>query len=327
MHPSWRDLVIDRLTAHQPSRRKFLERTGISGFLLALSSAGGATGGRELPLLRNEEDWRALSAAIPRVLRSERFAVWRVLTSLQSALLGSTDARPAAGATERQITNLAEKVLASLRDGWGAGENPPSAAELDLYYGVSECIAPLPQGPDLRLIWEAAWKAARSNIAKFDPTEIEMKLDELLDWAQIASSISENEPRFLRQVWFPENYVKKLTPLIPLLKERVALRFDLDYEYECTDEEGRMNTISLIASRIAEHTADLEVEALALVKLAKENELRAEKVRRELEERATEEEREEREKDYRRTAPPESAVAECDPLESIIDVGELFRDL
>lgn len=151
MHPSWRDLVIDRLIAHQSSRRKFLERCGITGFLLALSSAGGATGGRELPLLRSEEDWLALGEAVPRVLRSKNFAAWRVLTSLQTALLGSTDSRPPAGATERQITHLAESVLAFLRGLWSAGQDCPSAAVLDLYYGVSECIAPLPPGPDLRL--------------------------------------------------------------------------------------------------------------------------------------------------------------------------------
>ncbi len=327
MHPSWRDLVIDYLIAHQSSRRRFLERCGISGFLLALSSAGGATGGRDLPLLRSEEDWLALGEAVPRVLRSERFAAWRVLTSLQSALLGSTESRPAAGATERQITYLAESVLSLLRERWSAGEDCPSAAVLDLYYGVSECIAPLPQGPDLRPTWEAAWDAARADIAKFDPNAMEMELDELLEWLQIATSIAENDPRFLRQVWFPSNYVKLLTPLLPLLQGRVALRFDLEYEADCTEEEGRMDTIAAIASRIAEHIGELDDEALTVSKLAKENELRAEKVRRELEERATEEEREEREKNYGRSSRSENPAPERDPLEIVIDLAELFRDL
>lgn len=327
MHPSWRDLVIDRLIAHQSSRRRFLERCGISGFLLALSSAGGATGGRDLPFLRSEEDWLALGEAVPRVLRSGRFAAWRVLTSLQSALLGSTNSRPAAGATKAQITHLAKSILAFLRKLWSAGEDCPSAGVLDLYYGVSECIAPLPQGPDLRLTWEGAWEAASADIAEFDPKAMEMDLDGLLEWLQTATSIAENEPRFLRQVWFPSNYVKVLTPFLPLLQERVALRFDLEYEADCTEEEARMDTIAVIASRFAEHIEELEDEALAVSKLAKENELRAEKVRRELEERATEEEREEREKNYGRSTRSENQAPERDPLETFIDVAELFRDL
>jgi hypothetical protein len=50
VHPSWRDLVIDELAADADARRRFLARCTIDGLVLALSTGGGASGERALPL-------------------------------------------------------------------------------------------------------------------------------------------------------------------------------------------------------------------------------------------------------------------------------------
>ncbi len=64
VHPSWRDLVIDRLAADPDARRRFLERCSIDGVLLALSLGGGHDGERSRPLLGSDADWDALDARI-----------------------------------------------------------------------------------------------------------------------------------------------------------------------------------------------------------------------------------------------------------------------
>jgi hypothetical protein len=64
VHPSWRDLVIDRLAADPEARRCFLERCSIDGVLLALSHGGGRAGERSRPLLHSDADWDALDARI-----------------------------------------------------------------------------------------------------------------------------------------------------------------------------------------------------------------------------------------------------------------------
>jgi hypothetical protein len=61
VHPSWRDLVIDELVGDRVARQKFLRACSIEGILLAVSTAGGATGERLLPLVRDDQDWDALS--------------------------------------------------------------------------------------------------------------------------------------------------------------------------------------------------------------------------------------------------------------------------
>src|SRR5207253_1027146 len=63
-HPSWRDLVIDRLAADEGARRRFLERCGVDGLLLALSTEGGEEGLRTLPLLVGDADWDELAGRL-----------------------------------------------------------------------------------------------------------------------------------------------------------------------------------------------------------------------------------------------------------------------
>jgi hypothetical protein len=64
VHPSWRDLVIERLAAHPDERLAFLSRCSIEGVLLALSRGGGAEGERAQPLLLTDADWDALHARL-----------------------------------------------------------------------------------------------------------------------------------------------------------------------------------------------------------------------------------------------------------------------
>jgi hypothetical protein len=60
VHPSWRDLVIDTPAADGGARRTFLHAASLDGVALALSTAGGSAGERDLPLLREDADWDAL---------------------------------------------------------------------------------------------------------------------------------------------------------------------------------------------------------------------------------------------------------------------------
>ena len=57
VHPSWRDLVIEELATDADARRAFLRDCSVEGVLLALSTGGGVTGERSLPLLIDDADW------------------------------------------------------------------------------------------------------------------------------------------------------------------------------------------------------------------------------------------------------------------------------
>lgn len=64
VHPTWRDLVIERLAGDAALRARFLGRCGPHGVALALSTRGGAAGERGLPLVAGDEDWDAIGDRI-----------------------------------------------------------------------------------------------------------------------------------------------------------------------------------------------------------------------------------------------------------------------
>src|SRR5882757_9830620 len=116
MHPSWRDLVIDHLARDAASRQKFLSRCGLQGFLLALSSAGGATGERAIPLLVQPRDWQALSESLPTVLTSGPYASWSALTTVHNAIVANKGAVP--NDKQPRLLKLAEELLKHLNLSW-----------------------------------------------------------------------------------------------------------------------------------------------------------------------------------------------------------------
>lgn len=71
MHPSWRDLLIERLASEAKTRQEFLAKCGIEGFLLAVSSAGGVTGKRQAPLIKTDQDLESAAIAAFRLIKTE----------------------------------------------------------------------------------------------------------------------------------------------------------------------------------------------------------------------------------------------------------------
>src|SRR5687768_14426533 len=89
-HPSWRDVVIDHLMRHPDDRRRFLRRCSMVGLELALSVSGGATGQREQPLLRAEEDWLELRRRMLELLPDQDHDGHRLLLEALHASLLAT---------------------------------------------------------------------------------------------------------------------------------------------------------------------------------------------------------------------------------------------
>ena len=107
VHPSWRDVAIEALADDEEQRLRFLHACEVDGLQLALSVAGGAAGGRSLPLLRTDADWDALADRLHDVLRYGRDEdVVRLLDVLETAL-----AAPLGERAEAEVVALAEHAL------------------------------------------------------------------------------------------------------------------------------------------------------------------------------------------------------------------------
>jgi hypothetical protein len=324
MHPSWRDLVIDHLASDGRARRHFLLRCGLHGFLLAVSSAGGATGLRRYPLLVNGEDWDALIAAVPRVIESDSRAAASILAMLAEALPPGSDATPS---PEREkLVALAETTLAFLRQKWSAnGISDP--ALLDRYFFVSEYLVTLPPSPDLRPTWDAAQSEALAEINDFDPDQIEIQISACREWLEFAAVIHRNEPRFIRTVAFPQQFETLITEFIPRLNERAELDFDFDDADQCREEQDRLDEIGKLADAIVTRFPTLLEAAKRVAFLARLNERRVDGIRESFEEEREPDEEEKAMIAEMAAIPAPDDEDVTDPIQENINIDKLFADL
>ncbi|HEX6023955.1 MAG TPA: hypothetical protein VFZ00_18340 [Solirubrobacter sp.] len=183
VHPSWRDLVIAELAEDAETRRHFLARCGVDGAAVALSGAGGATGERERPLLREDADWDALADGLYAFCHDidEADAI-RLLSVLETA--GDDD----------EVRALAELVLKRLR--W-AGK-PISVDALAAWFPVAAKLDPRPEPPAVGMMWvELEPHAAPSG-----PQELER----FADWLRLAELLHEHDADLLERLGFPDRY-------------------------------------------------------------------------------------------------------------------------
>jgi hypothetical protein len=160
VHPSWRDLVIDCVADDTQARQHFLRRSGTHGIVLALSTGGGGSGQRRLPLVRSDQDWDALTDRLFEMMTGlelpDLIAVFAAMSEAIDAL-GGTTAFDEACATART-------VLARTGATWNLTHKP---IPLDALYGwlaLGRRLEPRPEPPDLSATWVDLLPARAPNV-------------------------------------------------------------------------------------------------------------------------------------------------------------------
>lgn len=321
MHPSWRDLVIEELATDGAAREHFLKNCGPPGFLLALSVAGGATGGRVMPLLCTSKDWAALSDSVPRVLRLSEDASTKVLASLHAALTTA----PKLHAATSPMGRFADHVLSVLRELWANNHLQPGAGEVERYYMISQLLDPLPPGPILKPIWTRSWKACNKQAASFETDERWPELHEVQDWLHLVQVIIENEPRFARQIGLPAEFTEFAKNLLEKVRVRGEAALDLETADYCTIEEGHLEVLQTIAHQIGTAFRSLKVTAKNAARKIWQNSMRVEELRHQMEEEARENEDSDP-YDYSSEG-DEAEPEERTILDEYVNIDRLFADL
>ena len=141
VHPTWRDLVIERLAADAALRHRFLGRCGPHGVVLALSTSGGAEGERRLPLICDDEDWDALGdriyTLVPELEHAELVAIFAAIGRALRDLIREEPAR----AGEARV--LARMALQRTDSVWTAANAPVPLDCIDAWLGLSKHFDPL----------------------------------------------------------------------------------------------------------------------------------------------------------------------------------------
>jgi hypothetical protein len=134
VHPSVRDTIIEYLMTHDSYRERFLATAQASGAVMALSTAGGARGNLDRPLLRNIEDWNALNGTVKRIGSSGNFREQFVmLQGIQEAIRTSKSERD----EYDLIRTLAIAILHAIHASWGTQTKGVTVRALRIFYELS----------------------------------------------------------------------------------------------------------------------------------------------------------------------------------------------
>ena len=140
----------------------------------------------------------------------------------------------------------------------------------------------------------------------------------MADWIDLAETLATNEPRFLRGIGFPENYLNLFNDLLPQVQTRVTCEFELETEDDCSDEEYRLDDFESMAWAIAKLVPSIAEKAKDIARSASSKEDRVADLRRELEEFTKEAQR--------NSAVIPSSASTAASVERV-NIAELFRDL
>ena len=193
VHPSWRDLVIDYLSSDEQARARFLCSCSVHGALLALSSAGGQSGQRQLPLLRSDADWDALTDRVydlaPELEEAE-------MIGLLDALGVAIDKLPMTpGGSEADA--LAGAVLSRLAVIWEAARAPIGLAPLEAWLTLAKQLSPRPAPPAIAVTWAELLPVSAPDLS--DRTSLER----FADWLTLAELLLGYDPILLEELGFP----------------------------------------------------------------------------------------------------------------------------
>jgi hypothetical protein len=197
VHPTWRDLVIDRLAADAPLRRRFLSRAGPHGILLALSVAGGPTGERRLPLIAADDDWDAIGDRVYELIPELEEA--DLIALLDGVALAVTELGDGAMAGEARA--LAAISLRRSAQPWEDSHAPIGLAPLHAWLGLSRLLDPPVTPPSLAATWAELLPVAAP--APGDRTAV----TRFADWLVLCRALSEFSPPLLGSLGYCRDQV------------------------------------------------------------------------------------------------------------------------
>jgi hypothetical protein len=208
VHPSWRDLIIEELISDRKARQRFLQSCSIEGILLAISTAGGSAGERLLPLLRDDQDWDALSDRLVVVMPDlDEPGINRLLVTLAEAkaAMPSDD--------QGEIAALAAYALQRIAQRWNEDGAVIPVGVLASWFELAAAIPEPPPPPELAVTWIELLPGDRIDL--HSPTDI-ARFD---DWTALSELLQAHARHKLETFGFPEKQGNTISTFVDDVKQ------------------------------------------------------------------------------------------------------------
>jgi len=216
VHPSWRDLVIDRLREDAHAREEFLERCTLEGVMLAISTGGGATGDRSLALLVSDRDWDLVTDQVARAAREAGDAdVTRLLDGLASLLGDGADL------TEQELVEaraLSGEALEATRRRCDRASGPLDLAVLTAWFRLSGRLPELAPSPRLDHTWTELLPSATTDL------RVQIDVDQAVGWLTLVHVLRAHAPEQLAMYGFPRKHQQRIHALLTQAEDLIGTR-------------------------------------------------------------------------------------------------------
>ena len=235
VHPSWRDLVIEELRTDREGRKRFLGACSLEGILLAISTAGGSSGERSLPLLAEDLDWDALTNRLATLVPElDEPDISRLLLTL-----GETR-RTTAEVGRSEIEALATYALQLLTQRWNGERAAVPVGLLASWFDLAARLRERPNQPELGSTWisllptERVDLDASSDVSRFD------------DWTALCEFLHEHASELLRTFGFPGRQGEIIRTFVT----------DVEWVASAISIDARRDSIVRILRRLSHLAAD-----------------------------------------------------------------------
>lgn len=253
VHPSHRDLVIDRLSENPEMALQYLRKGGLPAIALALSESGGSAGQRRFPLLRHNGSWQILSdACIAEISRPKTTHASRVLTILEGASSSSV---------EPQIAQLIATVCTSAKRYWDNDEVILPASLVRKFVILSDRCGSYIPSPLLLKSWLVSCSAMQEGATQSERDPSEFKTDELAEWISMVSVVKSMEPRLIPKGALKCRFDSSVVSYIAAAKEALREEIDEDEDAETfASQEKRFEELSAILGSLEKIFPDRAAE-------------------------------------------------------------------
>jgi len=254
IHPSYRDLVIEELTADSELRTQFLRRASLEGVKIAVSDTGGQEGKRMLPFMLSAESWTVLQERCLSIV-SEHDEDRALLEVLSSAATRSTshDLVP-------RWNKLLKAVCEAVRNKWNETQKLLDAEDIATFERAKAAIGTNVGLPDFDHTWNILEERFRDNLQE-DPEFNSFDLQNFENLTCFAHQVEKCAPGFLTQRRFPDKYESEILSLIETAGHEFSI---LEYSDDQDELTAHAREISLFAGsleRISEMSSSLGTEA------------------------------------------------------------------
>ncbi len=247
-HPSCRDLVIEELINDSLLKKRFLQNMSLEGVKLAISDVGGGSGKRRFPLMDSQESWIFLLERCLHVIDSgNRLEIVDLFKVLRDAMLQSPEKQ-----IKEQLLPVLKSVCEHVVSRWNNSRFSLTSHEIREFCETSLLVTPLPALPALNLSWSKSEQSIHESLDGWEEVSSEY-LSAFGEWISLVKVIGNNEPRFLRQVGFPEKYAGYVATLLKLLDQTYSGNVLLDEdEDELRDKSDTLQSMIDLLDTIRE---------------------------------------------------------------------------